>query len=535
MDMVSYDCFVTHGLTIYDKHDLRASYPTPAPEDLYADTSLQCATAMSLEDYSQQVSAIQGIQTSQAFSFPAQEATAGGQSIDYFQAGHHLGHGSSFVAPLSPEYAVSKSPSMASDAVYDDISTPPEAALMYPPTDINTPSEGFMSLDARNNVCVDPTDVTHPQPLHHNGGHIMPPKHGDGRFLHALATPDIGGNVIYHRPAAGTCLSSDAHTFPQNVAYPPANDMAVPILNHRLGEDAGRNFGREQEPSCLRTRAMMVPLRDEGTPQISRTPSEGTIRFPRLCHSFRSEDNAERLSQLFPCLFHAAGCASGFPGKNEWKRHINTIHIVEEAWICDEGSCASQVIVSHQQINPGERPFPCRGRVFNRKDLYISHVDRTHVHLLPEKPKANRKLPSPEQERVAANACYRRVKLPTEMTCSYEGCSESFRGGMAWDSFLEHVADHLKKSSDILLGSPDSLSLPKSWDDAPLMQWGVKAGFLREAGDCRLKLQEAVSNPRSRRCKGSGKRTYDEELDLSLQSTSGDRILRAGYKRMHSG
>ncbi|KJZ70191.1 hypothetical protein HIM_10414 [Hirsutella minnesotensis 3608] len=472
---------------------------------------------MSFQGYSQQVSAMHGIQTNQTLSVPGHGATAGRQSIDYFQADHGLGNDSSFAAPLYPEYVVSQSPSMASNAVYDDISTLPEATLVYPPTDVKTSGQGFVALDAQNSLCVDPTEITQTQSFHYNGRNMVPLKHSDGGFSHALGPADIGSNVIYHGRAVGADLSSDTHEFPQNLAYPPANGTTVPILDHRLGEPAGRGLVREKEPPCLGSRAMTAPLRDDGPTQISRTPSEGTIRFSRLCHSFRNEGNADKFSQLFPCLFHAAGCVSGFPGKNEWKRHINTIHIVEEAWICAEGSCATQVIVSHQQTTPGERPFPCRGRVFNRKDLYISHVGRTHVYLLPEKPKANRKLPSPEQERVATNACHRRVKLPTEKTCSHEGCSESFRGSMAWDSFLEHVADHLKRSSEIP-GSPNPLSLQQPWDDAPLMRWGVKAGFLREAGDCQLRLQEAVSNPKSSWRKESGKRRYDEELDLSLQT-----------------
>ncbi|KAM4061838.1 ankyrin repeats (many copies) domain-containing protein [Hirsutella rhossiliensis] len=93
------------------------------------------------------------------------------------------------------------------------------------------------------------------------------------------------------------------------------------------------------------------------------------------------EKGADIDAWLFPCLFRAAGCRSTFRGKNKWKKHVNALHVCENVWVCAEGNCTLLAIVSYQQAS-SEVPFPSGGRVFIRKDLYISHIDRSHKYLV---------------------------------------------------------------------------------------------------------------------------------------------------------
>ncbi|PFH55940.1 hypothetical protein XA68_17370 [Ophiocordyceps unilateralis] len=248
-------------------------------------------------------------------------------------------------------------------------------------------------------------------------------------------------------------------------------------------------------------------------------------------------DSSERYPHMFPCLFHAAGCNSEFPGKNEWKRHVNTIHVREEAWVCAEASCGTMSIISqpateeedsdqeeerrnNNNKNNNKDSLPLKGRIFNRKDLYISHILRAHKHLLPatthHHPPPSRKCQANSQEALARTARHRRVKLPTQISCPLPACQDSFGGDAAWDAFLEHAADHLKKS----LQSRDAVAaLVRSWLSAgPLVAFAVKAGFLARNREGEWELVNGSASPVDRHPSPversqNGRLAYDCEPD----------------------
>ncbi|RKU45724.1 hypothetical protein DL546_007790 [Coniochaeta pulveracea] len=185
----------------------------------------------------------------------------------------------------------------------------------------------------------------------------------------------------------------------------------------------------------------------------------------------------------FICVFHFAGCESTFHSKNEWKRHVSTKHLNVQYWHCTEGPCGGPNRPSstspsskfHDNAFPSSRrtttsPDPSRGTIFNRKDLFVQHLRRTHADPATKKalseaqaaaarsstqkpsgsssrppeihPLASRWLENvPRRE---AAALIERVTLPTYVRCPAVGCGVDFRGEMAWDERMEHVAKHLE-------------------------------------------------------------------------------------------
>ncbi|KAK0641919.1 hypothetical protein B0T16DRAFT_461942 [Cercophora newfieldiana] len=84
----------------------------------------------------------------------------------------------------------------------------------------------------------------------------------------------------------------------------------------------------------------------------------------------------------YKCVFHFAGCESTFAYKNDWKRHVNTQHVLLDYWICDEDECGQVSLVSRRSGKSALwlAPLPLtNGVIFNRKDLYIQHVRRMHM------------------------------------------------------------------------------------------------------------------------------------------------------------
>lgn len=170
----------------------------------------------------------------------------------------------------------------------------------------------------------------------------------------------------------------------------------------------------------------------------------------------------------FKCVFHFAGCRSQFAAKNEWKRHVQTQHLLLNYWICQEAECTRLVngpspiatnSLSCRTAGSGrntttttsssspEENLP-NGNIFNRKDLYTQHLRR--MHMPPECKKDGTKkttTSTPEWDgrlRTLQDGAIRtRVVLPDAMTCPAVGCDEAFHGPEAWDARMEHVARHL--------------------------------------------------------------------------------------------
>jgi len=89
-------------------------------------------------------------------------------------------------------------------------------------------------------------------------------------------------------------------------------------------------------------------------------------------------------SRPFICIFHFAGCDGAFSNKNEWKRHVNQ-HVVNSYRGCREGGCAEPPAES----DPGENDeIPPSSAIFNRKDLFMQHMNRMEppLQLEPRSP-----------------------------------------------------------------------------------------------------------------------------------------------------
>lgn len=190
----------------------------------------------------------------------------------------------------------------------------------------------------------------------------------------------------------------------------------------------------------------------------------------------------------FICPLQCYGCPSTFPSKNEWKRHVNTVHLRLGYWHCD--LCEDQV----------ERP-----NNFNRKDLFTQHLRRIHFDARNElkstdvkgavKQRTRNTKPSStpargrgkSEEKVGGELdeihvrCWVRVRdSPSEATCAV--CRASFHGASAVEDWLEHTSRHLSAGPNI-----QQMSDGNSMDTAESVHW------LRDAGLRRWLLCEGTS------------------------------------------
>lgn len=280
------------------------------------------------------------------------------------------------------------------------------------------------------------------------------------------------------------------------------------------------------KPAAPSTRPAKAPLKKKAkaatsTPQSqiyptpSRPAAKGSFGCKECGHaSFKDENSLQnhikkQHRQPFICVFHFAGCTSIFPNKNEWKRHVDTQHILSKYWHCQEGECGKSSSSSSSSSHKGSsKPAKSRGgeaaggkiihlpgsgapgstsKIFRRKDLFTQHVRRMHAP-----PGYNKSSSSPskssqhhQQQRkgglspAAAKAfdqkvaalqaqCERpRCLLPQFMLCPVAGCSGKFEGHNAWDLRMEHVAKHLEKAAR---GEEDPVEFGGE-SDTTLLEW----------------------------------------------------------------
>ncbi|KAG6004585.1 hypothetical protein E4U21_000919 [Claviceps maximensis] len=131
--------------------------------------------------------------------------------------------------------------------------------------------------------------------------------------------------------------------------------------------------------------------------------------------------------QALYCLFAFAGCDCRCKGKNEWKRHLKTQHLLSRIFACPH----------------------CPNKNFNRKDLFTQHYLRTHC-TQAEQGAYKMKKTSPEldkmlQEKQAQAEKDETVSPPAAPTCLFQGCEARFTNdGTSWDKCLDHVSKHLE-------------------------------------------------------------------------------------------
>ncbi|KAG5916650.1 hypothetical protein E4U42_007565 [Claviceps africana] len=131
--------------------------------------------------------------------------------------------------------------------------------------------------------------------------------------------------------------------------------------------------------------------------------------------------------QALYCLFGFAGCDCRCKGKNEWKRHVKTQHLLSRLYTCPD----------------------CPNKNFNRKDLFTQHYIRMHTSQA-EKEAVKTKKTTPEFDKMLgdkqAQAERDEGASPPEVpTCLFQGCDARFANdGTAWDKCLDHVSKHLE-------------------------------------------------------------------------------------------
>ncbi|KOS20206.1 hypothetical protein ESCO_006162 [Escovopsis weberi] len=208
----------------------------------------------------------------------------------------------------------------------------------------------------------------------------------------------------------------------------------------------------------------------------------------------------------FICVFHFAGCPARFEAKNEWKRHVSTKHVSLKYWLCLEGNCAqSRGSPTHRRTGM----LPTLGSIFNRKDLYTSHVRRMHPEAAREDEREGRRqAQGPEGgdrlKRMQEGALRKRLDfLPDRMACPVLGCSSEFHGSNAWNERMEHVAQkHFDYTSpeyqaDVGFGGPNDAGLTAwaSRSDVQIIKRTSSGGWclcepLKGENDCKRRHHE---------------------------------------------
>ncbi|KAK0643111.1 hypothetical protein B0T16DRAFT_391692 [Cercophora newfieldiana] len=250
-----------------------------------------------------------------------------------------------------------------------------------------------------------------------------------------------------------------------------------------------RNSKPAPEPSQLQKPHPQAVTARRLPPQANPVPKNPLYCREQGCptpkHSYPDKASLDahtkkKHTRPYICVFHFAGCESTFASKNEWKRHVNSQHILLNYWICQEDECsktcngpspvptnstAARGMPKSSNIPKGvPRENIPNGSIFNRKDLYTQHMRRMHM---PESlkgkigPTGNGKKAGPitpanssaaqEWEKKLRDfqegALRERCRLPVAMTCPAHGCVTEFHGPDAWDQRMEHVARHLDGAS----------------------------------------------------------------------------------------
>ncbi|KAG6113627.1 hypothetical protein E4U13_003729 [Claviceps humidiphila] len=132
-------------------------------------------------------------------------------------------------------------------------------------------------------------------------------------------------------------------------------------------------------------------------------------------------------SEKLHCLFAFAGCESKCKDRNEWKRHLKTMHLLSRSYTC----------------------YECPEKSFGRKEHFTQHFVRTHVSA-SERKASEAKRASPEFKKMLEHkqaAAYgdETIFPPKAPRCWIQGCEADFAGdSTAWEKCLDHVSRHVK-------------------------------------------------------------------------------------------
>jgi len=183
---------------------------------------------------------------------------------------------------------------------------------------------------------------------------------------------------------------------------------------------------RKRAPSNRSIQSPSVPTKIAKRPESAKRPT--------VHDGQKTPDGGVQCSSRerpFPCILSTYGCKSTFGSANEWKRHINTQHMRFGFWRCDE--------CPHGDRKPND---------FNRKDLFIQHVRRMHLHayepaINSKDAKRSKREAEEDLLKEAARRCYMELRTPPEFTrCIF--CKAVFEGTNTWEERMTHIGKHLE-------------------------------------------------------------------------------------------
>jgi hypothetical protein len=180
---------------------------------------------------------------------------------------------------------------------------------------------------------------------------------------------------------------------------------------------------------------------------------------------------------VYECSFAAYGCSSTFTSKNEWKRHVSTIHLRLGVYHC-KLCMQNNPIQADPHGNTVAAPaggttisYPAASvKTYNRKDLFAQHLRRMHSPWPSPKYK-----PTSDEENSFEQGlkpiyedCKTQRNPPQQSQCTF--CTYEASGAQCWEDRMEHVSKHFEKGEQQIR------------EDAPLRDWALQEGIIKVEG-----------------------------------------------------
>ncbi|KAL8653276.1 MAG: hypothetical protein Q9226_003912 [Calogaya cf. arnoldii] len=249
-----------------------------------------------------------------------------------------------------------------------------------------------------------------------------------------------------------------------------------------------------------------VQTRSPPSPQVRIPTNSFRCTYQHCSQSFSSSSHLSKHvlsvhTRPFTCSFARYGCKSTFGAKNEWKRHVSSIHLSLGIYRCDVGtSCAPQsgprarhnnnFTSSSQPPNP-QQQGGC-GYKSNRKDLFTQHLQRMHRPAVSA-PRAERDYFDKNLDEVRQRCWVSLREAPPRSSCGFCAPHPSrqtplfgsdlhehehpqskkhnkpaiFTGPGSWEERMEHVGRHLEKGT-----------VGIEVEDLELREWMLQEGLL---------------------------------------------------------
>ncbi|KAJ8613459.1 hypothetical protein MRB53_036944 [Persea americana] len=235
-------------------------------------------------------------------------------------------------------------------------------------------------------------------------------------------------------------------------------------------------------------------VRDHSAAESSNDAKCTAVAYPEKSKptSARARRGDNGKIKHFFCPLLPYGCTSAFTNKNEWKRHITSQHLILQVWMCDQ--CA----VDQEG----------RDNIFNRQDLFISHLRRMHkppTQLVAAPPAttttAGKKKTSKRKRRTVTMDSAATYTFPEEVErcrkilrpgpsvtrCPFETIchGQEFRGVKALSDWLDHLGSHFAVIGNIQGATALGRGVFRA-DDEHMRDWLEDMGAIRYNGDRRV-------------------------------------------------